>query len=149
MAKSIIQDGKYCMRCGTTQNLHLHHIFAEPFRKKADQYGLTCFLCFDHHVGNHGVHNTTEGHEYWTKLKKLAQEEFERRYSHELFMEEFKRNYIEDGDEKYEPRSERIQCLLYPTTYDKLKKRAKAEGTSMNEVANRAIEDFLKSIGKL
>lgn len=96
MAKSILQDGKYCMICGTTQNLQLHHLYPGPYRKKADKYGLTCFLCFDHHVGNHGVHTTPEGQARWKKLKAIGQKRFEELYSHDLFMKEFKRNYLEE-----------------------------------------------------
>lgn len=93
MAESILSKEKRCYICGTTQNLHLHHVFRGPFRKKSEQYGLTCFLCFTHHTGNHGVHNTHEGQLYWRKLKAECQEAFERIHGHEKFMKEFKRNY--------------------------------------------------------
>lgn len=96
MAESILSKEKCCYICGTTQNLHLHHVFRGPFRKKSEQYGLTCFLCFDHHVGNHGVHTTPEGQARWKKLKAIGQKRFEELYSHDLFMKEFKRNYLEE-----------------------------------------------------
>ena len=96
MAKSILQDGKYCCLCYTTQNLHRHHLYPGGFRNKSEKYGLWVYLCFDHHVGNHGVHTTPEGQARWKKLKAIGQKRFEELYSHELFMKEFKRNYLEE-----------------------------------------------------
>lgn len=98
MSKSIINNQKRCYRCGagSWRAIHKHHIFRGPFRDKSEKWGCWVYLCADHHVGNHGVHNTTEGQAYWLQLKKIAQTEFEKRHGHELFMKEFKRNYLEE-----------------------------------------------------
>lgn len=90
--KSILQDEKECIYCGTTLNLQLHHVFRTPYRNKSEKYGLTVWLCAEHHVGENGVH----GKNKWLneKLKVMAQQEFESYYSRELFIKEFGRNYL-------------------------------------------------------
>lgn len=96
MSKSLLSNERRCYLCGTTLNLHVHHIYAGRFRTKADKTGCWVYLCFDHHVGNHGVHTTPEGQAYWKTLKAKCQEEFERIHGHEEFMKTFKRNYKEE-----------------------------------------------------
>ena len=39
-----------------TTNLHNHHVLFGKNRKKADQDGLTVYLCYEHHEGTNGVH---------------------------------------------------------------------------------------------
>lgn len=99
MSKSLISNEHRCVRCGSTYNLHRHHIYAGSFRKISERYGCWCYLCANCHVGNKGVHNTTEGQHYWLYLKALCQERFEEIYSHDLFMQNFKRDwrYIYDN----------------------------------------------------
>lgn len=43
-----------------------------------------------------------------------------------------------------ETRSKRIQCLLQPSLYDKLKDKAETEGVSVNEVINSILLDAFK-----
>lgn len=43
-----------------------------------------------------------------------------------------------------ESKSKRLQLLVKPSTHEKLKNLAKAEDLSINEIANRAIENYLK-----
>lgn len=68
---SIIQKEKKCYVCGTTQNLHLHHVMFGKNRKKADEDKLTVYLCWQHHEGTNGVHGKN-GHELDMKLKHIA-----------------------------------------------------------------------------
>ena len=91
--KSIICDKKECYLCGSTHNLERHHcIHGTAGRKLADKYGLTVWLCPYHHRDTkHGVHGDATL-DLW--FKKLAQNVFEIAYSHELWMEKFKRNYL-------------------------------------------------------
>lgn len=70
--KSIIQDNKCCYVCGRKSNLHSHHIFFGKNRKKADEDGLTVYLCYDHHEGTNGVHGKN-GHELDLMLKETAE----------------------------------------------------------------------------
>lgn len=93
MAKSIIQSDKECYVCGTTQNLHVHHIvYGTANRKLAEKYGLKCFLCMEHHTGQRGVHHNKD---LDTQLKKLAQERFEAVYGQNIsFRDVFGKNFI-------------------------------------------------------
>jgi hypothetical protein len=75
MAKSIIQNSKECYVCGTTYNLHDHHIiFGTSNRKNSEKYGLKVWLCLEHHTGSAGVH---QNREMDLNLKKVAQQHFE------------------------------------------------------------------------
>ena len=93
MSSSLLDNERRCYICGTTLNLHRHHIYPGAFRNKSEQYGCWVYLCFDHHVGNHGIHTTPEGQAYARQLKAICQQEFERIHGHEKFMKIFKRNY--------------------------------------------------------
>lgn len=70
------------------------NIYAGAFRNKSEKYGAWCYLCWNHHVGNEGVH-TAKGTQYWNYLKKIAKSHFEAEYGKELFEKEFKGAYIE------------------------------------------------------
>lgn len=94
--KSIIQSNKYCYLCGRQTGLHLHHCFYGKNRKTADKYGLTVYLCQEHHEGANGVHGKN-GHALDMAIKANAQRVFELSYSRAKFLEVFGRNYIE-GD---------------------------------------------------
>ena len=90
---SILQDEKKCYICGRVRNLQSHHIvFGNPGRKNSELYGLKVWLCMDHHTGDIGVHQDINLDRY---LKRIAQTEFERRFSHEKWMEVFGRNYLD------------------------------------------------------
>lgn len=55
------QEEERCWVCGSTQNLHLHHIFfGTANRKISDKNGFVVFLCYDHHEGNQGVHHNID-----------------------------------------------------------------------------------------
>lgn len=57
MKESILQRNKACYICGTTFNLHLHHVFyGTANRKLSDADGCVIYLCQAHHTGAHGVH---------------------------------------------------------------------------------------------
>lgn len=91
MAKSILQKEKVCLVCKTTMNLHKHHVLYGPNRPKSEKYGLTVYLCQEHHTGNQGVHFQKQFNE---ELHQMAQMAFEEIYGHELFIQEFGRNYL-------------------------------------------------------
>lgn len=94
--KSILQKEKKCWLCGSTLNLHRHHVFGgSANRAKSERYGLTVYLCAPHHnMSNEGVHFDKS---FDRQLKAWAQERFEEKYGHDLFMEIFKRNYRKGG----------------------------------------------------
>ena len=92
MAKSKIQKRKECLVCGTTYNLHDHHIFFGPNRKISEKTGMKVYLCAFHlNCSSNGVHNNRE---FDLELKKLAQRIFESDRSHEEFMQLFGKNYL-------------------------------------------------------
>ena len=96
---SILQEpgDRDCIICdllgyGPTRGIHQHHVFGGTAnRLKSEEYGVKAWLCLEHHLGNKGVHNNRETD---LMLKRFAQEIFEEKYSHELFMQEFGRNYL-------------------------------------------------------
>lgn len=89
---SIIQESKECWLCHTTLNLQYHHIFRNPHRNASERYGLTVWLCAEHHTGDNGVHgyNKTLDRE----LKKTAQRKFEETHTREEFIRNFGRSYL-------------------------------------------------------
>ena len=91
--KSIIQSEKECFVCGTTYNLHDHHIiYGTSNRKQSEKYGLKVWLCQEHHTGNAGVHFNRD---LDLHLKKLAQEHFEAEFgANTSFREVFGKNYL-------------------------------------------------------
>ena len=92
MAKSIMQTEKECYITHSPLNLHKHHILFGPFRSKSEHYGLWVYLRYDWHIQTpYAVHNDRE---LDLKLKREAQKRFECLYGHELWMQEFKRNYL-------------------------------------------------------
>lgn len=94
--ESIIQQGKYCLLCGTTRDLNLHHcLHGTANRKKADKYGLTVYLCVPHHTGKNGVHFNKEFDLY---LKQRAQKAFEKAHSRQEWMREFGKNYLDEKE---------------------------------------------------
>lgn len=92
--ESIIQKEKQCLVCGTTYNLHSHHIFfGTANRKQSEKYGLKVWLCAYHHnMSNEGVHFNKHLDNH---LKQMGQRHFETRYgSREEFIEKFGKNYL-------------------------------------------------------
>ena len=58
--QSIIQTDKECLLCKNV-NVECHHVFGGTAnRELSDKYGLTVWLCPEHHRGNSGVHNYRE-----------------------------------------------------------------------------------------
>lgn len=90
---SIISNKKECYICGTTLNLHRHHIYMGcANRKNSEKYGCWCYLCANHHnFTNFSVHMN---HELDVKMKKLCQEKFEDIHGHDKFMGVFGKNWL-------------------------------------------------------
>lgn len=89
--QSILQSEKYCWVCGTTYNLHKHHIYGGGNRKTSDQNGFWVWLCAKHHnMSNAGVHFNKE---LDNTLKMVCQQEFERTHTRKEFMDRIGKNY--------------------------------------------------------
>lgn len=92
--KSVLQKPKECYECGTTYNLHSHHIlYGTSNRKKSEKYGFKVWLCAYHHnMSNEGVHFNKL---LDLKYKTLAQLYFEKHCgSREDFIREFGKSYL-------------------------------------------------------
>ena len=89
MRKSIIDQEKVCYECGSTQNLHLHHIFYGRNHKLCDKDKILVYLCLNHHTGREGVHNGNTKLDL--KLKQMGQRAFMEYYGKTL--EEFRERY--------------------------------------------------------
>jgi hypothetical protein len=82
----------YCYLCGNPYGLEKHHcMHGTANRKLAEKYGLYVPLCNCCHGT---LQNGKYGREMDLKLMRKAQEEFEKKYSHEEWMEIFKKNYL-------------------------------------------------------
>lgn len=80
-------------------NLCIHHIFRGALRNKSTKYGCWIWLRPEwHNQTNYSVHNDKK---LEMKLQAMCQMAFEDKYNHELFMKEFKRDYIEAYKNKY------------------------------------------------
>lgn len=94
--KSILQDKKECWLCGTTENLHKHHIYGGANRGISEKNGFVVWLCGWHHnLGGNGqcVHQCRD---IDLTLKRACQRLFERKHSREEFMGLIGKNYLED-----------------------------------------------------
>lgn len=97
MSKSLLQDDKdikACLVCGTTHDLHRHHIYGGVAnRKLSEEDGCWCYLCPRHHnMSNMGVHfNKTLD----LKLKQCCQKKWEEKNGDRTaFIQRFGKNYL-------------------------------------------------------
>lgn len=88
---SIIQTGeKQCFVTGSRRQLDKHHcIHGSANRKLAEKYGLWVWLQHDIHKLLHDKDKELD-----RKLERIAQKAFEEKYSHELWMKVFRKNYL-------------------------------------------------------
>lgn len=82
----------------TTQEHHV--VFGTANRKKSESFGLKVYLCLQHH--EEGPQSVHMNHEIARMLQRKAQERFEQIYSHELWMKEIGRNYLDKEPSKEE-----------------------------------------------
>ena len=102
MAKSILhrQQDHTCYLCmilngdfDIRSGLQEHHVmFGTADRRLSERYGLKVYLCPQHHTEEPmAVHNNGALRRL---LQEKAQRAFERKYSHEEWMEAFGKNFI-------------------------------------------------------
>ena len=94
MVKSLLQRNKACYVCGTTLNLHLHHVFyGTANRKLSDADGCVIYLCLNHHTGTQGVHHNRK---LDLTLKARCQIEYQKQYNKttEEFIKRYGRSYL-------------------------------------------------------
>lgn len=87
----ITNDLEHCIICGRKKEA-LHEVFYGAYRHVSIKYGIVIPLCLNHHTqGKFSVHKDRELDLYY---KRLAESIFINKYSYELYMKEFKINYI-------------------------------------------------------
>lgn len=99
MSKSIMQEKNgECYLCKKLSDgmyrpaTERHHVmFGTADRKLSEQYGLTVYLCYDHHRGNQGVH---ENKDLNIMLRQEAQKAFIKKYPDKDWMKIFGKNYL-------------------------------------------------------
>lgn len=93
MAKSIMQKEKQCYVCGTTYDIHEHHIFfGTANRKNSEKHGFKVYLCGTHHnLSSEGVHFNRR---LDLRLKRECQAKFEQTHTREEFMGIIGKNYL-------------------------------------------------------
>ena len=99
MSKSVIHNQKECYLCKeqgliNEYGLDRHHIIFGPMRTKSEKYGLWVYVCREkHHI--YGPEAPHSNREVDLHLKRIAQTKFEELHSHEKWMQEFGKNYLE------------------------------------------------------
>ena len=91
---SLLSDNKVCYICGTTFNLHKHHVFGGANRKRSDREGCWCYLCAPHHnMSDKGVHFDRKAD---LKLKRECQTRWMERNGKTIedFIEAYGKSYI-------------------------------------------------------
>ena len=92
MGKSIMQKDRACYFCGRLDGLEKHHVFGGVANRPiSEKYGLTVYLCHEHHTGTDGAQYDKEKN---LLLKQDAQRAFEMLYSRYLWMELIGKNYL-------------------------------------------------------
>lgn len=94
MSKSLLDNNKVCFICGTTFNLHKHHIYGGANRSKSERDGCWCYLCApDHNMSDRGVHFDKEKN---LKLRRTCQQLWMTKYgkAEEDFIKEYGRSYL-------------------------------------------------------
>lgn len=92
--KSLLSKNKECYKCGSTLNLHKHHIFYGRNRQNSEHDGCWVWLCARHHnMSNEGVHFDKV---FDDKLKKECEEQWLKYYNKTIddFINKYKKNYI-------------------------------------------------------
>lgn len=90
--KSILQKDESCYLCGRRYGLETHHVLGGTANRKiSDKYGLTVLLCHQCHTGKEGAQYNRDLN---FRLKREAQEAFEREHSREEWMGLFRKNYL-------------------------------------------------------
>jgi len=94
MSKSLLSNTRECYVCGTTYDLHKHHIYGGHGRRNlSEKYGCWVYLCAPHHdMSDQGVHFNKA---LDIDLKSQCQRAWESKYgSREQFIKTFIKSYL-------------------------------------------------------
>lgn len=83
MSRSLFGDDVECLVCGTTQNLHRHHVFYGVGRRMiSEREGCWAYLCARHHnMSKEGVHFNKE---LDLRIKQACQIKWMERYNTDI-----------------------------------------------------------------
>lgn len=84
----ITSNLKICYICQQKKKRDLHEIFGGSNRQKSMEWGLVLPICGDCHE------KWKFNKELRKKYQQEGQQKFEEKYSHDLFMTEFRKNYL-------------------------------------------------------
>ena len=91
---SLISNERACFFCGSTLNLHKHHIYEGNGRRQvSEKYGCWVYLCARHHnMSDESVHFNRK---LDLVLKEKCQEAWEARFgTRDEFIKKFRRSYL-------------------------------------------------------
>lgn len=75
--------------------LHKHHVFGGPNRIHSEEYGLTVWLCVEHHeTGRNAVHGSGADSQVIGMLHRMGQQAFEMTHTRREWMAIFGKNYL-------------------------------------------------------
>ena len=96
MKDSIIQKEKRCYFCGRETDLERHHVFGGVANRPiSEKYGLTVWLCHEHHTGNHGAQYDKAMNR---ELKQEAQRAFQMYFGKPMWMRLIRKDYLGSVD---------------------------------------------------
>lgn len=97
----MLNSDKRCFVCGTTNDIHVHHIFeGTANRKKSEEDDMKIYLCgYHHNMSSAGIHYNKE---LELKVKRLAQQVWMKQFvpnlpledQIEAFIKRYGRNYL-------------------------------------------------------
>ena len=90
---SIMQSVKWCWVCRARYPLQKHHVYGGRNRSVSEENGFVVWLCVDHHIGDHGVHNNPSAD---LMIKRECQAIYEKDHTREDFIKLIGKNYIDD-----------------------------------------------------
>ena len=90
MSESILQREKECYVTGSRQQLDRHHVYPGTRRKASEEWGCWVWLRHDVHMEIHDRDGET-----LRRIQRECQEEFEKRWGHEKFMQVFGKSYLD------------------------------------------------------
>lgn len=79
-----------CIICGN-HYAHLHEVYGGKNRQNSIKHNLQVRLCFDHHIGERGIHSNIT---FDIAIKQQTQREFELTHSREEFFSIIGKNYL-------------------------------------------------------
>lgn len=91
---ALTDDAEHCIKTGSTQ-VHIHHVFYGPYRKKSEKYGFIVPLVYYLHEFEWGSVHNNPNTGLDLELKQLAQTYFEEHIgTREQFRCEFGKSWL-------------------------------------------------------